>query len=332
MTEPLARLRIFFQSTTVRSVLLAICAITFACSTSKSGGGALPLGDFCGAADDCKSGHCVDGVCCNTTCTDLCQSCAQTLEPGQCLPAKAGTDPRQVCRDEGARSCGQDGTCDGGGSCRLYLQGTLCELSACAEPTFSAKSCDGLGSCGQELATSCGNYHCGVSEACLSSCSSDADCIEPSVCSRGVCGGLMAEYFYATDLTDPKVSRVDPSIDFSWTDATPDASIGLSFSVEWTGSITPRFDETYTFYLLSDDGARLFVNGFKLIDDWMPAHLARESTGTVSFHAGQKYPIKVQYWQKVGLSVVGLSWSSASEPRASIPTSALFPSAGPMAQ
>ncbi len=249
------------------------------------------------------------------------------------MPAKAGTDPRDVCGDEGARSCGHDGTCDGAGSCRLYVRGTLCELSACKEPTFTAKVCNGLGTCAQEIATSCGNYHCGPQGSCAPSCSSNADCVDPSVCARGVCGGLLGQYFYATNLTDPMVSRVDPNIDFSWTDLTPDSSIGPSFSVEWTGFITPRFDETYTYHLLSDDGARLFVDGSKLIDDWMPAHLAKEASGSIpTLHAGQKYPIKVQYWQQVGQSVVRLSWSSPSEPKGPVPTSALFPSAKPMGQ
>src|SRR5579863_6333027 len=37
--------------------------------------GAKQLGDACGCAADCASNFCVDGVCCNTACTDTCKSC-----------------------------------------------------------------------------------------------------------------------------------------------------------------------------------------------------------------------------------------------------------------
>ncbi|MEZ4314092.1 MAG: hypothetical protein R3F14_39230, partial [Polyangiaceae bacterium] len=40
-----------------------------------SGGCKLPNGDACTAATDCLSNNCVDGVCCNTSCTATCNAC-----------------------------------------------------------------------------------------------------------------------------------------------------------------------------------------------------------------------------------------------------------------
>src|SRR4051794_2508881 len=38
------------------------------------------LGETCTSADECDSGFCVDGVCCNTACDGQCQACdTQTL-------------------------------------------------------------------------------------------------------------------------------------------------------------------------------------------------------------------------------------------------------------
>src|SRR5262245_10884339 len=55
--------------------------------------GTLPDGRSCAASSECRSGHCVDGVCCATACTGTCQSCATPGAIGTCLPAEVGTDP-----------------------------------------------------------------------------------------------------------------------------------------------------------------------------------------------------------------------------------------------
>ena len=52
-----------------------------------------------------------------------------------------------------------------------------------------------------------------------------------------------------------------------------------------TGAVQPQFSEPYTFYVTSDDGARLFVwaNGQKttVVDSWIN-QAATEHSGTVS--------------------------------------------------
>jgi hypothetical protein len=59
-------------------------------------------GQTCGAADECASGFCKDGVCCNSACTDACNSCVT----GKCTEVKnAEDDPECVapmtCNDKG---------------------------------------------------------------------------------------------------------------------------------------------------------------------------------------------------------------------------------------
>lgn len=87
------------------------------------------------------------------------------------------------------------------------------------------------------------------------------------------------------------------------------------FSVRWTGTVTPKVSETYTFTTLSDDGVRLWVNGKPLIDDWT-GHGATEDKGTITLQAGHKYPIRLEYFQGSGGGVIRLSWQSAHQPRA----------------
>ena len=47
-------------------------------------------GATCGAANECTSGNCVDGVCCATASCGTCQTCNGTT-PGTCTPLAAGT-------------------------------------------------------------------------------------------------------------------------------------------------------------------------------------------------------------------------------------------------
>ncbi len=96
-----------------------------------------PLGTTCDPADqgdDCASGHCVDGVCCDTACEGDCLACASAntgAPSGTCAPVSAGRDPDDDCQDDGPSSCNDDGTCDGAGECRKYPDGTTCGSQCC---------------------------------------------------------------------------------------------------------------------------------------------------------------------------------------------------------
>jgi hypothetical protein len=58
-----------------------------ACGPQKAPG-TRAKGELCGAAAECSSGFCKDGVCCNTACTNPCQSCGT----GTCQPVKRTVD------------------------------------------------------------------------------------------------------------------------------------------------------------------------------------------------------------------------------------------------
>ena len=58
-------------------------------------------------------------------------------------------------------------------------------------------------------------------------------------------------------------------MDFNWGTGSPDPSIGAdTFSVCWQGEVEPQYTETYTFYVYTDDGVKLWVDGQLLINDW----------------------------------------------------------------
>ena len=136
--------------------------------------------------------------------------------------------------------------------------------------------------------------------------------------------GLKADYFDNMDLTDSSLVRIDSSVNFDWGTSSPDKNIGPNtFSVRWTGQVMPQYTQTYTFYTVSDDGVRLWVNNKLLIDDWVEQS-ATENSGSIALQAGQKYNIKLEYFEKTDNASIKLSWSSPSRSRQIIPESRLF--------
>ena len=115
---------------------------------ATAGSGA--LGAPCTTNAQCATLHCVDGVCCESVCNTACFSCNLNAgQAGRCrLVANRAPDPRGVCVDTGAASCGTNGTCDAAGQCVRYPFGTAC-LPACADPQnrFTVGICSLAGTC-----------------------------------------------------------------------------------------------------------------------------------------------------------------------------------------
>ncbi len=138
--------------------------------------------------------------------------------------------------------------------------------------------------------------------------------------------GLKGEYYDNVDFTNLKRERTDENIDFNWGTKAPISTMGEDeFSIRWTGQIQPLYSETYTFYTVSDDGVKLWINGIKVIDNWTD-HSATENSGTITLAAGQKYDIKYEYYEKVTDSVAKLLWSSPSQSKQIVPKSQLYSS------
>ncbi|MEH2382415.1 MAG: peroxidase family protein [Nostoc sp.] len=137
-------------------------------------------------------------------------------------------------------------------------------------------------------------------------------------------GGLKAEYFDNKDFTNLRLTRTDAAVNFNWGSSSPDASMGSdTFSVRWTGQVKAEYTESYTFYTNADDGIRLWVNGQLLIDN-STDQLPTKQSGSISLEAGQKYDIKLEYYDSTGHASAKLSWSSAHQTKQIIPSSQLY--------
>jgi len=137
--------------------------------------------------------------------------------------------------------------------------------------------------------------------------------------------GLTGSYFDNVDLTNLKFTRLDPQIAFNWKLGAPDVSLGSdTFSIRWQGQVKALATETYTFYVTSNDGARLWVNDQQLINQWTN-HGTLEYSGQITLTAGQKYSIRLEYFDNTGAANASLAWSSPSQAKQIIPTAQLYP-------
>ena len=82
-----------------------------------------------------------------------------------------------------------------------------------------------------------------------------------------------------------------------------------NFSVRWEGQIKVNHTCKYTFYTISDDGVRLFINDKKIIDNWT-THPATENKGTISLKKGEECSIRIEYFEESGGEAMILGWES----------------------
>ncbi|MFT3771992.1 MAG: hypothetical protein QM820_41830 [Minicystis sp.] len=158
-----------------------------------------PQGGTCMTDHQCTTNHCVDGFCCDTTCTNGCDACSNAktgAANGTCSHVTVGTDPNNVCNDQGATSCGTNGVCDGLGACQKYPSGTVCAGAACNSNTLTKqKTCNGSGTCvtPNPATQGCSPYLCvAASNACTTTCSVDNDCFTGNWCNAGTCTAKLA--------------------------------------------------------------------------------------------------------------------------------------------
>lgn len=131
------------------------------------------------------------------------------------------------------------------------------------------------------------------------------------------CGVINTNSFFAcfyegTNFEKLKVTRADPNIDFNWFNGSPDPALPSDkFSARWQGKFD--FDNgDYIFSLVTDDGARVYVDGQELFNSWYDQPLqtyAAERALTKGMHE-----IAVDYYENNGQSSIQLLWAKATGP------------------
>ncbi|HNV71654.1 MAG TPA: PA14 domain-containing protein, partial [Candidatus Ozemobacteraceae bacterium] len=114
----------------------------------------------------------------------------------------------------------------------------------------------------------------------------------------------------------------DATVNFSWPGASPAGA--APYSVRWTGVLKPTVTTTYQLRVNSDDGARVWLDGQLIIDDYYPWHAAQNAdSAVISLTAGTVHPIAVEMYNPWSPGNVVLSWKVGAAAFAVIPSANL---------
>lgn len=141
--------------------------------------------------------------------------------------------------------------------------------------------------------------------------------------------GLLGTYFGSASFSGPSSTRIDPLINFVWSDRDPMPGFArTNLSVRWTGQVRVEHSEEYSFHVVADERVRLWVDGKPVINRTEQFWLS-ESKGSLPLVAGERYDIRLESSSTAGDVVAKLLWSSASTTKTNIPSSHLYPSVPP---
>src|SRR5262249_22968934 len=131
----------------------------------------------CTGDSQCMTGHCEDGVCCDTVCGG-CMACTVAKRgkgtDGECGFIPVDKDPDNDCPKTDVSTCGTVGACNGAGACTLHPAGAVCAAPKCElEPSgiygYNHAECDGMGKCVGDTT------FCSPEQPCLD----DSGCVKP---------------------------------------------------------------------------------------------------------------------------------------------------------
>ncbi len=111
----------------------------------------------------------------------------------------------------------------------------------------------------------------------------------------------------------PSLTRPDAAIDFNWGNSAPDLNLSPdNFSVRWERWLSVDTTGDWTFTLVSDNGARFYIDGELILDSWDDGPIAARSITlalTETFHLA-----RVEYYTRTGNSEVHLYIASPNYP------------------
>ncbi len=140
-------------------------------------------------------------------------------------------------------------------------------------------------------------------------------------------GGLKGEYYNNMTLSGlPVLTRIDAGVDFNFGAGSPEAGVvdEDGFSVRWRGEVEAVFSEDYTFYTRTDDGSRLWLNDQLIIDKWAWVNTVADARSQpIRLVAGERYSIRMEWYNEDGNAEAHLLWESVSQPKGVIPAAAL---------
>lgn len=148
--------------------------------------------------------------------------------------------------------------------------------------------------------------------------------------------GLLGTYYTWTGSSPPNfgaisnlvLARIDGTINFNWWNGSPSPSVPSDhFAVRWMGYVQPRYSqaETYSFFMRTDDGVRLWVDGQLVVNRWQD-QTPTEYSGNIQLGEGcPLVPVVIEYYENNSTAVADMRWESASIAKQIVPRINLYP-------
>lgn len=139
--------------------------------------------------------------------------------------------------------------------------------------------------------------------------------------SIGPPSGLNAEYWSGAGSKSFRtllLSRADSSVNFDWGAGSPGVGVPSdSFSTRWSGNLSVPTAGSWTFYIYSDDGVRIWLDGAVLYDYW--GERSGETTIPARTLTAGLHSIRVEFFETRQVAYCRLSWAGPGVTKQPIP-------------
>ncbi|MFZ9690812.1 MAG: PA14 domain-containing protein, partial [Phycisphaerales bacterium] len=165
----------------------------------------------------------------------------------------------------------------------------------------------------------------GVPDECMPCLDPDGNgLLDP--CERSLGAGVVAQYFRSDggygNFSQRLAVRIENRIATSFPDLPPGVPSD-NFCVRWTGLLVPPATGRYALRTSTDDGARLWIDGVLVIDEWRTGSYVGGNVD-VDLVAGVPVRLRMDYFDRDGGQNAELLWSPPDQPYQNIPSSAFL--------
>jgi outer membrane protein OmpA-like peptidoglycan-associated protein len=120
--------------------------------------------------------------------------------------------------------------------------------------------------------------------------------------------GLLGDYYQGRNFEQFRHRQVDAAVSFNLNGEPPAEGLpSEDFSIRWTGWLRAPASGHYILYLTVDDGARLWLDGRQLLDEWR-GQSATSYKLDLNLQAGRACRLRLDYCQYGALASIWLAW------------------------
>lgn len=139
--------------------------------------------------------------------------------------------------------------------------------------------------------------------------------------------GLKASYWNVLGEGEALATVTNSTVNFAWGSNRPHRRITAdAFGARWEGWLVGQHTERHEFEVEGQGQVRIWVDGERLIDDWVPCPFSKSRKAWLPLVAGKPLSIRLDYVADPSGGQLVLKWSSASLAPEVIPASRLYPS------